>query len=500
MTSFNKTGDRTAIAYRRPNIVWMCVTPMPNPYPYPPLQVFERLQIDDGLLMTADLWRRAHGYHRQRHGFTFQSLYYPGIIYGLEVATIPAPDQVPGPYRDGRWLEIQPGVAIDVAGRPIVVPEPLSFRVELEPPPGESRWVYLTVRHVDPDTLRSSRGTAVVRPEQFRLVEKMTLDEADIELCRIRLHSSETGGAITLHRAADVFAPVANELDLRHRPRICPRPDGIVRLAQLITDTPADRAIAIQLQCLLKSIPSLYPHLSGDDDIDPIRDGSLIFSQHSATPLPDLIYTSWSTLQQLGAIATESLTTVLDQGGMLLVNAMAKDAGLESSYELRQELRTALAELEQSPDVAVMRQQLATELAAFDREIHQKVQQLVNTLRSLLAPLGYNLTGDGAISPTHPLRLEPFLFGQWPLVDQVPITVLQWEGVILLIGDIASLWGPDETMQRSRSDIRTAQEFGVNLLLFAWQHHHLIQLQGGRGHPSPAASSDSLRDRIPPTP
>jgi hypothetical protein len=226
----------------------------------------------------------------------------------------------------------------------------------------------------------------------------------------------------------------------------------------------------------------------------------LIFSQHSATPLPDLIYTSWSTLQQLGAIAIESLTTVLDQGGILLVNAMAEDAGLDSSYELRQELRTALAELEQSPAVATMRQQLATELAAFDREIHQKVQQLVNTLRSLLAPLGYNLTGDGAVSPTHPLRLEPFLFGQWPLVDQVPITVLQWEGVILLIGDIASLWGPDETMQRSRSDIRTAQEFGVNLLLFAWQHHHLIQLQGGRGHPSPAASSDSLRDRIPPTP
>ncbi|NER00476.1 MAG: hypothetical protein F6K30_27895, partial [Cyanothece sp. SIO2G6] len=167
---------------------------MPNPYPYPPLKVFERLQIDDGLLMTADLWQRAHSYHRQRHGFTFQALYYPGIVYGLEVITIAPPPQVPGQYRDGRWLEIQPGVAINVAGCPIVVPEPISFRVELEPPPGESRWVYLTVRHVDPDTLQSERGGSVIRTEQFRIVEKMVLDAADIELCRILLQSPETGG------------------------------------------------------------------------------------------------------------------------------------------------------------------------------------------------------------------------------------------------------------------------------------------------------------------
>ncbi|MGK7887762.1 MAG: hypothetical protein AB4042_00410 [Leptolyngbyaceae cyanobacterium] len=479
---------------------------MPNPYPYSPLQVFERLQIDDGLLITADLWQRAHGYHRQRHSFTFQSLYYPGIVYGLAVVTIAPPEQVPGQYRDSRWLEIQPGVAIDVMGRPIVVPDPVSFRVELEPSPGDACWVYLTVSHVDPDTLQGTRAASVIRPEQFRIVEKMALDPEDIELCRILLQSPETGGAIALDRATDVFAPKMNELDLRYRPQIRRRPDALIRIAQLTIDSPADRAIATQLQSLLKAASALYPRLSGYDDIAQIRDNSPISAPTSSPSnptdplflLPNLIYTAWPTLQQLGAEVVAALTPVFDQGGILLVNVKPEDTGLVSLYSLRQELQTALDELDNSPDVAPMRQQLTTELAAYDRDIHQQVQQLVNTLRSILAPLGHDLSGDGTVSATHPLRLEPFLFGQWPHVDGIPLTVLHWGSVILLIGDIAQLWGPDETMQRSRPTIRTAQEFGINLLLFAWQHHHLTHLQGGSETPTRPTRNDSLRDRISP--
>ncbi|NEQ97494.1 MAG: hypothetical protein F6K30_12350 [Cyanothece sp. SIO2G6] len=369
----------------------------------------------------------------------------------------------------------------------------------------------------------------MIRTEQFRIVEKMVLDAADIELCRILLQSPETGGTISLSRAADVFAPTVNELDLRHRPKNHHRPDAVVRVAQLTADTPGDGAIATQLHYLLKAVPTLYPRLAGDDDIEPIRDGSPAFMTASqpatlkpATPtaslplsypvppdpalpdptLPDpvLIYTSWTTLQQLSQVAAEPLTMVLNQGGVLLVNATSTEAGLAALYPLRQELQRALDELGESSNVVSMRQQLTAELAAFDRDIDQQVQQIVKQLRSLMMPLEHELTGSGAIPATHPLCLDPFLFGQWPVVDHVPLTILQWDGVILMLGDIASLWGPDETMQRSRSTIRTAQELGVNLLLFAWQHYHLTQLQGGLEKLPSSSSSDSLRDRIPPNP
>ncbi len=38
-----------------------------------------------------------------------------------------APSQVEARYRDGRWVQIQPGIAIDLAGNLIVVPTSYDF-------------------------------------------------------------------------------------------------------------------------------------------------------------------------------------------------------------------------------------------------------------------------------------------------------------------------------------------------------------------------------------
>ena len=56
----------------------------------------------------------------------------PGIVFGLGVRSIPAPEYASVQYRDGRWLEIKPGIAIDLQGNPIVVPELETYRIASE--------------------------------------------------------------------------------------------------------------------------------------------------------------------------------------------------------------------------------------------------------------------------------------------------------------------------------------------------------------------------------
>ncbi|NJL87281.1 MAG: hypothetical protein HC886_16975 [Leptolyngbyaceae cyanobacterium SM1_1_3] len=115
---------------------------MPEPVSFPPVQAFERLQIEDGLLITAERWQQAHNYHRQRQNFHFQSLSRAGIVCGLGVSVIPAPASIEARYRDQRWVQVQAGVAIDPEGNPIVVPQPEAFRIELEPTAGSTEMVF----------------------------------------------------------------------------------------------------------------------------------------------------------------------------------------------------------------------------------------------------------------------------------------------------------------------------------------------------------------------
>src|SRR4028119_889265 len=186
---------------------------MTQPLPSPKIQPFERLQVQDGLLMNADRWRRAHEYHRQRQNVHYQSLNQPGIVCDLEVRLIPAPDEVSTQYRDGRWVQIQPGIAIDVFGNIIVVPEPIDYRIATEPPTAEPVMVYLVVSYVDPEKLRRKEQREFVQ-ETFRIDEKPSPpSDLEVELCRIFL----TKETVQLENPTDVFFPQQNALDLRYR-------------------------------------------------------------------------------------------------------------------------------------------------------------------------------------------------------------------------------------------------------------------------------------------
>ncbi|MBE9048586.1 hypothetical protein IQ255_30125 [Pleurocapsales cyanobacterium LEGE 10410] len=122
------------------------------------IEPLSRLVVRDGLLLNAERWQQAHQYHRQRQNLHYQSLHRGGIVFGLGVKAIAPPNRVPAQYRqEKRWLRIQPGMAIDNYGNPIIVTEAIDLRLTAYP---QSAMVYLVIRYVDPDNLELVRETA----------------------------------------------------------------------------------------------------------------------------------------------------------------------------------------------------------------------------------------------------------------------------------------------------------------------------------------------------
>lgn len=395
---------------------------MTHPFPPPPIQPFERLQAADGLLINAERWRKAHDYHRQRQNVHYQSVNQPGIVCGLGVRDIPAPAKVDAQYRDGRWVQIQPGIAIDLVGNLIVVPKTIDFRIATVVAESEPVTVYLVVSYVDPDELRRDGRSEVVK-ENFRVDEKSNKPGAlEVEICRILLQA----GAVSIEQPKkDVFFPGYNEIDLRYRTQAQARPQAIVRVAQVNNDDdPESTRSFFYLPYLLQAVEALYPSLRGADEVGQVDFKNISFENIQEY---DLLYLTGKQALEIKEPQFEALKKYLDKGGAILVDA-PPDA-------------TALIE--------------STQKLAQDK-------------------LGYPLE---ELRRNHPLRTRPFLFAALPMVNQQLIRFLIGGGIILAVGDLAAAWGPDQALTLSRVTIRTAQELGINILQYAWKRRQLIGLQ-----------------------
>lgn len=391
---------------------------MSHPFPPPPIQPFERLQASDGLLINAERWQKAHNYHRTRQNTHYQCLNQPGIVCGLGVRDIETPSEVEAKYRDGRWLQIQPGIAIDLAGNLIVVPTAYDFPIDLEVASSEPLMVYLTVSYIDPEELRSRESRDTVR-ETYRFDQRnSTLDISEIEICRILLQP----GQKDITQPADAFFPGYNNINLRYRRQAQARPQAIVRLAQVNHSDPGCDRNFFNISYLLQSIEPLYPYLQGTEEA-----GQVTLSENIREY--DLLYLTGQQALSFNNVELESLKKYINSGGVLLVDA-PRDATplIESTYSL--------------------------------------AEQLKNPLKSL-----------AELRSNHPLRAQPFLFAALPIVNQRPVEISTGGGIILIIGDLASAWGLDKDLTLPRLAIRTAQELGINIVAFAWKRRQLIGLQ-----------------------
>ncbi len=444
-------------------------SPQPDPKTLapPPIRAFERLWVTDGLRMTAERWRGAHQYHQQRQNFHYQSLHQTGIVSGLGVVPVAAPGRVNPEYRDGRWVQVQPGIAIDAQGNPIVVTHPQTFRIQSKPPTGERWRVYLVAQYVDPDGLQHPADQEQVR-EQFRIVEKTHLDGLDIELCRIQLEPGE----VTIQVAENVYEPGINTLDFRYRAFVQVRPWGMVQMGQIRSGTPGDEAIAQHLTQLMEATDALFPSLRGNPQVTGIPLDAI-----APAPAPDvdMLYLPYHTLQDLTSAHTKSFKAFLQGGSTLMVVAGTEAARLGQLKQIKQELTDALAQLDPALDPQDF-QNVQSEIAAYAAEIKQVIQDFGTAIARFAKAMDYPISG-GRLDPTHPIRRYPFLFSALPEVDGQSITLFNWGGIVMIVGDLPSAWGLDEQSTQSRESIRSAQELGINLLHFAWRRRHMMRLQ-----------------------
>ncbi|BAZ41863.1 hypothetical protein NIES4101_78310 [Calothrix sp. NIES-4101] len=431
------------------------------------IEPLQRLQVTDGLLLTANLWRQAHEYHRQRQNIYYQSLHQAGIVWGLGVHVINPPEDIAGQYKDRRWLQIQPGLAIDGKGNPIIVPQPLVFRIASEAPAKGSLTVYIVVNYVDPDKLHNQSDRQFVQ-ETFRIDEKTTPPNGtEVELCRILL----TPGEVELVNALDVLQPGINNLDLRYRSWAQLRIQKQVVVTYLADLQKTNPKIVENLTYLMQSITALYPAMGGKT----IEISSLSEAVNKLDS--DLLYLTYEQFLRLklDEAQVQNLQQYLQNGANLFIEV--EEPLVEELSFVRQQLRNAIANLTQEQESALIRQELEAELLRVDEKLYQQLYQIQEPIQELSKQIGIPITNSATLPSHHPLRTEPFLFAQMPTIKNYPIHLFNWGGIILVFGSLSSGWGIDENLSISRETIRTTQEMGINILHFAWYRHQLIQSQ-----------------------
>ncbi len=385
--------------------------------PSPPITPFERLNATDGLLINAERWHKVQEYHRQRQNFHYQALHQPGIVSGLGVKAISADSKVPQVYKDGRGIQIQPGIAIDLQGNPIIVPQAQNLQIDKRPQ-SEAFTVYIVVEYRDPLDLDIS-STQEILQEKFRFdVKVRPPNDLEIEICRIIFPANQE---IEISLANNILRPSYNNLDFRYRQLATLKPQETIKIAQLRHSDRAWGENFANLDYLLKAVNGLYPQLQPDQSV------GLIAITDPQLQEYDLLYLTGqnSVLKDSKEIAV--LEQYLATGGVLLIDGLTE----------------------------------AEDFQASALELTQK--------------LGYVLK---PLSKTNNLRRQPFLFAALPSsLSKQSLQIVCDRGIIMVYGNLASLWGLDEELSLSREQIRSGQELGINILHYACKYRYFTQLQ-----------------------
>lgn len=386
-------------------------------------------------MMNTRRWLAADGYHRRRQNLQFQALNQPGIVAGLGVKVVDAPEALEARFRDDRWIEIQPGIAIDLEGNPIIVDAYPStdrrFRIEAKPSSGKTLTVYVVVSYSEP-VLPTHQHTDETLREWFRF-DQLTHppNGQQVELCRITLQEP-----VQLADPIDVLFPAVNQLDSRHRLQAKSRPQACLRAAQMIPggDFAASSDFATytlyqhsheNLTELMEATASLYPSLQGDSAVRQINLLTDNLVDYELLHLPDA-----QLLTELTNQEWDALRHYVHNGGGLLI---------ETPHGANQ---------------------------TFD-QMKERVQQL--NADAIANPF---VSWD-ELPRNHPLRRSPFLFGTLPTIQANVIQIYVNSSIVLIDGRLSPAWGLADGLMLPRCEIRTAHELGINLLHFFWKQRQL---------------------------
>lgn len=163
--------------------------------------------------------------------------------------------------------------------------------------------------------------------------------------------------------------------------------------------------------------------------------------------------------------------------GLIFGEFAARETNIAQLFAVKEELQKSINDLGGIEEVREVLPELEAEFVAITNDINTKKARFYEKLKKMAENLDINLQPLVHLEPTHLLRSKPFLFAALPKINHQEIELLIGGGMIVILGNLSSVWGLDEQLSYSRETIRTAQEMGINILYFAWRRRLLTQLQ-----------------------
>jgi hypothetical protein len=364
----------------------------------------KRLKPEDGLAVTAQVWEEAHEHHRQQLRFHSLLGHGAGIVTGLEViASDPADTSV----------YILPGMAIDSAGQSVFVAEPITYDV------GQrlDGKLYLTLSYGEgnprPGSAVQDGGTpAMYVHTEFVLQATPSLPSGPfVELARVH----RVGRDSALRDPKDARHPGVNEIDQRYRHSAGAVQQEIVSVGIAYPSAAAVARHGRGMSYLARALSQSPERRVVVDDNIPLGPGLENYT---------LVYLVGQSEFQLSQDEIAALAAALQSGSTLLLESCRRE--------------TALGEPPSD-----------------------------GSFVALVASLGAHLE---EVRAGHDLLVEPALFAALPsgFETQGTPSVRLGGGVVFSSCDYGCLWqGERRSGAASREHIRSAQEFGGNLMAYA---------------------------------
>ncbi len=361
----------------------------------------KRIKPNDGMAVTADVWEEAHAYHRESQGFHVLLAHGPGIVTGLEVMASDPPDTS---------VYILSGVAVDPAGKTIVVPQPVTYDIGHE----MDGQLFLLLSYGE-SRPKSNGGDAQAGAPlhihtEFSISAVSTLPQTPwVELARVQRSSRDA----VFSNAQNPASPGANEIDLRFRREVGAPPE--VQMAVCYVGEGNNRKQGRGAHHLAQAIDQAGHYRLEVEDNMPLGPN----------------------------IATKTMVYLVGQG----------------NFELDQSLINGLRNY-------VQRGMGTLFLEAVDDPAEAAFLKFLEAA---------GLKPD-TLKPGHRLLSTPNLFATPPLgfESQSSSRILITEGVIFDTCNYGLLWqGERHNGMPSREEIRSAFEWGENIIAYALQRHRL---------------------------